>query len=79
VNAKRCREKKSGNVEISQTIKILVQDTNGDPQSEVDYEIYEPDGSVIEGASDSEGKINHEDLVPGIYGIMIKEEEEENE
>jgi hypothetical protein len=75
-NGQRCKEVKSGNVEIGQKINIKVRNSSGERQNDIHYEIYGSDGSCIAGVTDEEGRILKEGLIPGFYEVLISKEEE---
>jgi hypothetical protein len=76
VTGQRCKEVKSGNVEFGQNLRTKLITLLNEPVVGRGYEINLPDGSVMKGETDSKGTIREHDLIPGIYQIMIREEEE---
>jgi phage baseplate assembly protein gpV len=75
-NGVRCKEVKSGNVEISQNLRTRMITSLDKPAIGKPYEIYLPDESVVKGETDNGGIIRADDLIPGIYQVMIKGEED---
>jgi len=75
VTAAKAKELKSGDVEIGAKIKITVIDEYEEAYSDADYILYRDGGDNIEGTTDSDGKIDQQDLIPGKYTIELKEKE----
>jgi hypothetical protein len=71
-----CHGVQSGSVEISQTIKVTVIDGKAKPEKPVDYDLYCPDETVINGTTDDEGILLKEDLIPGYYYVILKQDQE---
>jgi len=69
VNARRCREAKSGNVEIEMDIDIPVCNTRGECLAELEYTITAADGAEEQGRTANDGRILKEGLLPGDYEI----------
>jgi hypothetical protein len=73
-----CRGVKSGDVEIAAKLEVVVVNKiTGTKKS--DYLLYYPDGTEEEGQTNDEGLIEKEDLVPGLYEILVKKEENGDE
>jgi hypothetical protein len=65
-NAQRCKEAKSGNVEIGMDYRILLQTADDDILENTNCEIYFSDGTKENGTIDSDGYILFENKVPGV-------------
>jgi hypothetical protein len=63
-------------VEISQTVKVTIIDGKTKPEKPVEYDLYCPDEAVISETTDDEGVLIKEDLVPGYYYVMLKQDQE---
>ncbi|MDR1625630.1 MAG: phage baseplate assembly protein V [Spirochaetia bacterium] len=77
--AARCREARSGAVEISQNLEIAIVGAKEYPAAGTGYRVFLPDGSVLEGKTGENGIVRAEGLVPGIYEIMVTGEENGND
>jgi uncharacterized Zn-binding protein involved in type VI secretion len=75
---RRCKEAKSGNAEIGQTVTIEILTEEKEPAGKVLYKLYFPDDSCEEQETAEDGIINKEDLIPGIYHIEIREKDEQD-
>ncbi|MDR0320569.1 MAG: phage baseplate assembly protein V [Treponema sp.] len=80
VNSPRCKEVKSGTVEISAMIDVVVQDEiTQEIIKDAPCELFRDGETFQEVTTDDDGKITLEDLVPGNYSIMPKRKEEEDD
>ena len=67
------REQESKLLEFKDWIQIELQDVNGNPVPDVEYEIKMPDGSTKSGKLDSEGRVKVENIPPGQFVITYKD------
>jgi hypothetical protein len=65
-NAQRCKEAKSGNVEIGMDYIIILQTADGDILENINCEIYFSDGTKEGGTTGNDGSIYFADKVPGV-------------
>jgi hypothetical protein len=75
VNAQRCKEAKSGNVEISRNYVIYVRNEGGAVKNTT-CTVALSDGSMEEISTDDEGKISLDERVPGV-SLWIKYTDED--
>ncbi len=68
----------SGEVEIGQKLYVEIVTPLGDSAGVTEYTLYLPD-ETVEDKTEEDGIIEKEDLIPGIYGLVIKKEESEEE
>jgi hypothetical protein len=74
---RRCKEAKSGNVEMSQNLYIEILNRYKKPLTEtIDYELKHPSGETMSDST-SEGVIDKQDLIPGEWELVIARQEED--
>lgn len=69
----------SGLLKFKDFVSIQLLDSNGDPISEMEYELRLADGSLVDGKLDNDGKLQLEVLSPGPISIVYKNLSEELE
>uniref|UniRef100_UPI00069D1296 PAAR domain-containing protein n=1 Tax=Spirochaeta cellobiosiphila TaxID=504483 RepID=UPI00069D1296 len=67
----KCESVESDAVEFSQKLCLTFIDIETNPMENIRCKITQADNSEVEAVSDSNGKIEQEDLIPGEYKIMI--------
>lgn len=65
MSAARCRKAKSGECEIGQNYLIVAYDENNKLLPNANFVIEYSDGSKVKAVSDSNGKIELKDCIPG--------------
>ena len=72
----RCKRAKSGECEMSQTVRISVQDIYGDSYGELSVKLLQyGNEKEMECKTDSEGKLEKSDLIPGKYSLVFVRED----
>ncbi len=74
--ALRAEEVESGTVEISQKLLIQINNPVKESAGVTAYTLYLPN-ETIEGKTGEDGIIEKENLIPGMYGIVIQPDEDE--
>jgi hypothetical protein len=69
--SQRCKEAKSGNMEIGMQIDIPVCYENGECLNELDYKLTGVDGSEETGTTGQDGRIQSRNLLPANYEVEI--------
>jgi hypothetical protein len=67
----RCKEEKSGEIEVGMKIDILVCNLSGKCLAELDYVIKGADGTEIKGKTTDSGNIYTTDILPGAYEVTF--------
>jgi uncharacterized Zn-binding protein involved in type VI secretion len=78
-SGQRSKTIKSGILEISQNLEILLLDAKENPAKGTAYTLFLPGGNALEGKTGDDGIISGEGFIPGIYEVLIRNEEEKNE
>jgi hypothetical protein len=71
--SRRCKEAKSGNVEIGMEINITASNQFRELLEEVKYTLYRNGESQTDGQTGSDGLIAEKDQTPGLFEILISE------
>jgi hypothetical protein len=71
VNSFRCKEERSGIIEVGMEVDIRVCDSGGQCISELEYTINGADGAEEKGTTGKDGRIYNENLLPGDYKICF--------
>jgi hypothetical protein len=72
VNGQRCKEVKSGNVEIGMEIDIPVCFDDGECIEGLEYTLVGQDGTEISEKTGDDGRIKNNSIIPAAYKINIK-------
>jgi hypothetical protein len=75
VNGLRCKEVKSGNVEIGMDIDIPAYFNDGELVEGLSYTLIGVDESEEKGITEKSGRIEHAALIPGDYTLIIDGEQ----
>jgi len=71
-NAHRCKEAKSGNVEISATLRVYVYREPEKPLKDVEVAIQGSGDNGFKVATDAEGYIERKDCIPDLYVLKME-------
>ena len=76
VTANRCKNVKSGEVEISGKLSVMVRKINNDVIPKQKYTLYRNNEVFKSGETTDDGEILEEDLIPAQYCIVLNTDEE---
>ena len=76
VTANRCKNAKSGEVEISGKLSVMVRKINNDVIPKQKYTLYRNNEVFKSGETTDDGEILEEDLIPAQYCIVLNTDEE---